>query len=82
MYTNRIVSSEKRFRTKDQKRQFFVQRTTLHNDNENFKKKAAPVHVAPACAGSGKGTGPTTLGLLYAAFSYISARGCFQDLNP
>ena len=30
----------------------------------------------------GLGKGPTTLGLLYAAFPYISVRGCFQDLNP
>ena len=37
MYTNRIVSSEKKVRTKDQKRQLLVQRTTLDNDNENFK---------------------------------------------
>ena len=39
----------------------------------------SPVHVAPACAWSTKG--PTTLGLLYAAFPYISAKGCFQDSN-
>ena len=41
---------------------------------------AAPVHEAPACAGSGEGS--DHLGLLYAAFPCISARGCFQDLNP
>jgi hypothetical protein len=26
--------------------------------------------------------GPTTLGLMYAAFPCISVRGCFHDLNP
>ena len=43
-------------------------------------KKGSPVHVAPACVGSGED--PTTLGLMYAVFPCISARGCFQDLNP
>jgi hypothetical protein len=38
------------------------------------------VRVASTCVGSGKG--PTTLDLMYAAFPCISARGCFQDLNP
>jgi hypothetical protein len=41
---------------------------------------APPLHVAPACAGSEEGS--TTLGLMYTAFPCISARGCFQDLNP
>jgi hypothetical protein len=30
----------------------------------------------------GLGKGLTTLGLMYAAFLCISARSCFQDLNP
>jgi hypothetical protein len=34
----------------------------------------------PACAGSREGS--DHLGLLYTAFPCISARGCFQDLNP
>jgi hypothetical protein len=37
--------------------------------------KGSPTHVAPAQQGPGKG-------LMYAAFPWISARGCFQDLNP
>jgi hypothetical protein len=41
---------------------------------------ASPLHVAPACVGSGEGS--PTLGLMYAAFPYISVRDCFQDLNP
>jgi hypothetical protein len=34
------------------------------------------VHVAPACAGSDH------FGLIYVAIPCISARGCFQNLNP
>jgi hypothetical protein len=30
----------------------------------------------------GSGKGPTTLDLMYAVFPFISARNCFQDLNP
>jgi hypothetical protein len=40
------------------------------------------VHVAPAYVGPWEGFEClTTLSLMYAAFPYISARGCFQDLN-
>jgi hypothetical protein len=40
-------------------------------------EKGSPVHVAPACAGSGKG--PTTLGLMYTTFFY---KGLFPGLDP
>jgi hypothetical protein len=41
------------------------------------QQKGSPVHpVAPACAGFDH------LGLMYATFLCISARGCFQDFEP
>jgi hypothetical protein len=42
--------------------------------------KGSPMHIAPTCTWSGEG--PTTLDLMYAVFSCISVRNCFQDLNP
>jgi hypothetical protein len=50
----------------------------LSNCNISIKK-GSTVHVASACAEFRKG--PTTLGLMYVVFSYISVRGCFKDLT-
>jgi hypothetical protein len=49
---------------------------------KNLFSQGSLVHVAPAWPlVSGLGNGLTTLGLMYAIFPYICARGCFQDLT-
>ena len=47
-----------------------------------FVKRAARCTYLLLAALQDLGKGPTTFGLMYAAFPCISARGCFQDLNP
>jgi hypothetical protein len=43
-------------------------------------KQGSLVQVAPACTWSGEGS--DHFGPMYTAFPWISARGCFHDLNP
>jgi hypothetical protein len=42
--------------------------------------KGSPIHVAPTCVGFREGSNP--LDLMYTVFPCISAKGCFEYLNP
>jgi hypothetical protein len=56
---------------------FFSDKT---NHNKVYDKKGISVHVAPACVEPRKGS--DYFGSYVCSLSCISARGCFQDLNP
>ena len=70
------------------------QRWSWTAPKEKERKKRSPIcccfkfcclRYVPSARSSrlrGSGEGSYHLGLLYAAFPCISARGCFQDLNP